>query len=296
MQSKVLVLMAAYNGNKWIVEQIESILNQEDVDVSICVSVDKSSDGTERIIHDLSLKYNNISYLPFGEVFGGAAKNFFRLILEADVQKFDYIAFADQDDIWFADKLRRAVSVLNEYDFYSSNVTAFWNDGRKIDVIKSQPMVKYDYVFEAGGPGCTYVIRKDVFFKLKYFIENNKDQVLSLYLHDWFVYAFARSSNFTWFIDDRSSMLYRQHENNQVGANNSLKSFLKRFKLIQKKWYRTEIEKLIAVLSLRDDPFLNKALYNGYFGNLYLAVNIAKLRRRKRDRFLLMFALLINIF
>lgn len=66
MQSKVLVLMAAYNGNKWIVEQIESILNQEDVDVSICVSVDKSSDGTERIIHDLSLKYNNISYLPFG--------------------------------------------------------------------------------------------------------------------------------------------------------------------------------------------------------------------------------------
>ncbi|PHM22113.1 glycosyltransferase [Xenorhabdus ehlersii] len=296
MKNKVLVLLAAYNGKKWILEQIQSILDQDNVDVSILISVDESSDGTEQLVQELAYKNEKIKFLPMGEKFGGAAKNFFRLMIEADAEQYNYISFADQDDIWYVDKLNTAINHLNTNDFYSSDVTAFWDDGRTCNIIKSQPFVKYDFIFEAAGPGCTYVMKRDAFIKAQRFIIDNKCRALDFSLHDWFLYAFARANNLKWFIDNKPSMLYRQHANNQVGANNSIKAIIKRLKLIKLKWYRTEVEKLISLLSLNDEKFVCKALHNGYSGNLYLLFNIHKVRRRMRDRILLGFVLLINVF
>ena len=295
MRSKVLVLLAAYNGKKWILEQINSILAQRGVDISILISVDKSSDGTEEFVEELANNNEKITFLPMGSVYGGAAKNFFRLIIEADVTGFDYISFSDQDDIWLDDKLMTAVEHLSRNDFYSSNVTAFWEDGRNSNIIKSQPLVEFDYLFEAAGPGCTYVMSKHRFNQLRNFIINNKTSVLDFCLHDWFIYAYARNHNLKWYIDSKPGMLYRQHDSNQVGANDSLKAMVKRFNLIKNKWYRLEIAKLINIFSL-DNSFIHKALQKGYLGNLYLLINVRKLRRRLRDRIMLGVALLINAF
>ena len=154
---KVAVLLSAYNGIEWIEDQVDSIFSQEKTKIHLFISVDLSNDGTYEFCQNLAHKHKNITLLDSTKRFGSAALNFFRLLREVDFTDFDYIALADQDDIWNSDKIDNATFLLADKntDGYSSNVTAFWPDGREVLIHKSDPQVKWDYLFESPGPGCT---------------------------------------------------------------------------------------------------------------------------------------------
>ncbi len=290
------VLLAAYNGIKWIDEQILSILGQRNVSVTIFISVDLSTDDTYAYLEEKYASFNNVILLSYGNYFGGAGKNFFFLLRNVYFSSFDVVAFSDQDDIWFDDKLHIGSQKLIDYDFYSSNVTAFWVDGRDCLIDKAQPQVQYDFIFEAAGPGCTYIMRTEAALDFQRFIFEKQDKVNKIVLHDWLLYAFARSNKYSWFIDKAPSMLYRQHENNQVGANNSFSAARKRLILIKNKWYRTEVLKLVSLFNLEKFKIVKYGLLNGYLGNLYLILHVRQLRRRVRDQFALALILLLNLF
>lgn len=297
MGSKVAVLLAAYNGGKWIDEQVQSILSQKNVQVDIFFSVDTSTDDT----FDKCSAYAqqpHMHILPYGERFGGAAKNFYRLIRDVNFESFDYVAFADQDDIWLENKLSNAISILSEekYDCYSSNVLAFWSDGRKKIINKAQPQVSHDYFFESAGPGCTYVFSKDVAKAFQMFLIDKQDAANAVELHDWLLYAFARHNGYKWHIDDWQSMLYRQHDSNQFGANGGIAAAKKRIQMIRSRWYINEILKIINVLNADQDKFLSKSLSKGYPGHVYMALNINKIRRKISDRISLSVILLSGLF
>ena len=76
----VAVLLAAHNGIMWIKKQVDTIFQQKDVDVDLYVSVDVSSDDTYEWCKELVEKNSRVKVLPYGDFFGGAAKNFYRLI------------------------------------------------------------------------------------------------------------------------------------------------------------------------------------------------------------------------
>jgi len=296
-RSKVLVLVAAYNGQRWLTEQIDSILSQQNVDISIAISVDRSTDDTFVLCRKYADLYSNVKILPYGESFGGAGKNFYRLVKDCNFSCFDYIAFSDQDDIWHQDKLLNAIDKLQQHDCYSSNVTAFWEDGSEVLIDKAQPQQRWDYLFEAAGPGCTYVFKRDFGFVFqKWLIRHHEVIANNVALHDWLIYAFARRNGYNWYIDSNPSMRYRQHQNNQVGTNNNLAAAKKRLRLIKGKWYRHQIVSIATILGLEDTPVVKTGLMNGYVGNLYLLININKLRRRVRDKLALAVVLLLNIF
>lgn len=232
---KVAVLLAAYNGEKYIQEQIESIVNQVDVDIYIYISIDASTDRTLEICQQLQKIYNNIFIINEGkERFGSAGKNFYYLIKNVDFEEFDFIALSDQDDIWKPSKIIRGIQILEKEQAsgYSSDVECFWDDeNRKNKIIKkSYPQKKYDYYFEPAGPGCTYILTKDFAFILQRELCNLKNPPLH---HDWYIYAFARKHNFKWHIDNQPNIYYRQHNQNQVGANQGLKQNIKRIKKIK---------------------------------------------------------------
>lgn len=295
--NKVAVLLAAYNGEQWIQEQISSILKQKNVDVTLFISIDQSSDNTLMLCEELALSEPRINLLPYGDIFGGAALNFYRLIKDVDFTSFDYISFADQDDIWLEDKLQRASLFLEKYDVYSSNVIAFWSNGKAVLINKAQPQVKYDFLFEAAGPGCTYVIHRDVAIEFKKFIVSKWQEVKKIELHDWLFYSFSRVKNFQWVIDERPSMYYRQHQNNQVGANNTMAGAVKRLNLIKCKWYREQICRMISVFE--DEvyiPFYHELKTDSYFDKLKILPYLNKIRRRPRDRMYLAIAILIGYF
>jgi rhamnosyltransferase len=294
----VAVLLAAYNGTQWLQEQVDSILNQHGVDVTLFVSVDVSSDGTEGWFEELSKQDERVRLLPYGMKFGGAAKNFFRLIRDVDFSNFDYISFSDQDDIWIDDKLSTAHEKLSnsEYSAYSCNVTAFWPDGRQVILDKSQKQREYDFVFEAAGPGCSYVLSVSQALRFKAFLVENWSVANEVSLHDWLAYAWYRSNKIAWFIDPSSKILYRQHSNNQVGANKGIKALAARLALMRSGWYRNEISKISSLLSANLPQLPVALVRRGEVPFSFLVKNINSTRRRFRDRVLLAVVIVVGIY
>ena len=287
----VAVLLTAFNGIKWIEEQVESIFYQKDVNIDIYISIDLSNDGTYEWCQELALKNSNVNILPYGNHFGGAAKNFYRLIKEVDICKYDYISLADQDDIWLPDKISRAIKIINVrgLDGYSSNVIAFWEDGRKQLIRKSYPQNKFDYYFESAGPGCTFLLKQQSLKKFKDFLIKNWILINEVSLHDVMIYAFYRELSMVWYIDDVPKLYYRQHTNNQIGANVNWRAYLNRLKKIKNKWARREVQKIINLLK----PYSKDKISLNYF---FLIINFNKLRRRFRDRIILLLMNLIRLF
>lgn len=226
----VVVLMAVYNGMQWLPEQVDTILNQQNVQVSLCISVDQSDDDSYAWCEQLSQKDARVSVLPYGQRFGSATANFFRLLNDTDLENADFIAFADQDDRWYEDKLSRAAELMKRHklDGYSANVQAFWEDGRQCTIRKSQPQKRWDYFFEAAGPGCTYVLTPSLARYICQVLKDYPEQTQAMQYHDWLCYALARHAGFTWYIDSSVVMDYRQHQQNLIGANTGWRALWRR--------------------------------------------------------------------
>lgn len=295
---RVAVLLAAYNGMQWLPEQLESILDQAGVEVTVFVSVDRSSDGTFEWVTELAQRNPRLLPLPYGEQFGGAAKNFFRLLRDVDLQEFDYVAFADQDDIWHPSKLAWAHEKLGQGGLsgYSSNVTAFWPDGRELLLDKAQPQRQYDFLFESAGPGCTFVLKVEDATAFKAFLLDNWAAANQVALHDWLMYAWFRATNRAWFIDARPTLRYRQHATNQFGANSGLKAVRVRWQMLREGWYRREIAQIIGLVGERVPGAGAGIASDGTVSRSFVLRNFRQLRRRQRDALFLFFIILLGIY
>ncbi|MGE7962604.1 glycosyltransferase [Pseudomonas sp. NPDC089918] len=283
---KVAVLLAAYNGMRWIEEQLASILDQSAVDVTVYISIDPSTDGTEAWCAAYAAEHPEVLVLPAAGSFGGASRNFFRLIRDVDFESYDFVAFADQDDVWHSNKLQRATQAIQarRVEAYSSNVTAFWPDGSTHVLDKAQPQVAWDFLFEAAGPGCTYVMSKKLADSLKASMLANWQQLQDVSLHDWYCYAFARSHGYRWYIDSEPSMDYRQHERNQVGANKGLSPLIARYKTIHDGWWFNQVQLIAHLVGQGGDPFVQTWLKLRRRQLMKLSFSAWRCRRRVRDK------------
>ena len=218
---RVCVLLSTYNGEKFIVEQIESLLAQKDVEVNIVVRDDGSSDRTCEIL-DTYQNNGKLKWYTGNNL--GFAQSFIDLVLQAPDS--DYYAFCDQDDIWLSDKLSRAVNALETLDnprsLYCSNVF-YYKDGQTYGGIHKheQTFDKYTCLVRNIAPGCSMVFTKGI-----------KDLVKSapprkIIAHDFWIFQLAVLMGVVVY-DFEPSMLYRQHENNQIGQKNSRKDIWKR--------------------------------------------------------------------
>ena len=288
---KIAVLLAAYNGILWIEEQVESVLNQQSIDIDIYISVDLSTDDTHQWCQDLAKKNINIKILPYGERFGGAAKNFFHLIREVDFSAYDYVALADQDDVWLPNKLIHAVETIKRKKVcaLSSDVVAFFQDGHELLIKKSNPQKKFDYFFESAGPGCTYVIKSKALQQFKDFLILNWHEVNGVMFHDWIIYAYFREYDLGWHIDSKPLMRYRRHESNVIGANSGLDAYKKRLSMVKSNWYKKEVESIRALVDPGDRSGLR-------LSRLFLIKNFLQLRRHPKEAIVLLLILVLGIY
>lgn len=303
MKPKIAVLLAAYNGILYLPRQIESILSQKDVDLTLFVSVDSSSDGTEQWVDDFAKTDRRVVVLPHGGHFGRAAKNFFRLLLDVDFSGFDYVAFADQDDIWFDDKLKRHAQISKSHgaEGVSSNVMAFWSDGKQKLISKAQPQRKLDYLFESAGPGCTFLMTPWLVNAVKDVLLDEACNASQVAMHDWLAYAVCRASGRSWVIDKEPSMMYRQHGDNEFGANHGIKAKYSRFVRLYRGWYRNEVLKTVNIactLSQAKNLHHIRVLLNGarYVQRLQLLKFARQARRKFSERIFLALMIIFGIF
>jgi rhamnosyltransferase len=299
---EVAVLLATKNGINWIAEQVESILAQSEVSVRLIVSDDDSTDGTWEWLSKAALKDSRIILLPSGQTFGSAGKNFYRLITAIDADDFDFVALADQDDIWLKSKLRKQISLAIQYDVdgVSSNVVAFWPDSRLALVDKAEPMRRLDFLFESAGPGCTFVLSPRLVAQVQKVLSAPESMARDVELHDWLIYAVCRSAGGSWYINPIPGMRYRQHRSNVIGVNFGLKALLTRFRWVINGWYRSEVVKLSYVsANLTSDLYVKNACHtiqeNGFLGFSMLRF-MSQTRRNLSDRLILTAFLLLGFF
>lgn len=294
IRPKVAILLAANNGIDWLEDQVYSILSQRHVDLTLWVSVDQHTDGTLELLEKLSLLDNRVRLLPVGCGFGSAAKNFFRLIADVDFSNFDYVAFADQDDIWLDNKIISGITFLNqtESDAYSGNTVSFWPNGKYKLVDKSQPQRRLDFLFESAGPGCTFVFTKKLAIDFQNFLSNST-LARDFILHDWLLYAFARSKGYCWEIDSKAYMLYRQHKHNHIGINIGIKAFLFRVNVVLFGGGLKSVADLLAILS--ELPNFQHADLSNRRHLFYFIKNANHIRRKPIDRLYAMCALLLSL-
>jgi len=284
---EVAILLAVYNGISWLEAQVASILTQADVNISLFISIDPSSDGSEQWCATLAQEHSCVTVIAREQSLQSATQNFFHLIRSVDFSHFDYVAFSDQDDIWLEQKISVAVNRLKNSDFdgYSSNVEAFWENGKKELIDKAQKQTQWDHFFEAAGPGCTYVMSNRLICAIQQRLIQSKALSEKLCFHDWFCYAFAREYNYRWFIDSDSYLQYRQHADNVVGANQGLKAFLRRVRHVLSGAAIEQSKEILAVLCCDQQYSARIKLPNRRFDYIKLGLTSRHCRRRLKDQF-----------
>lgn len=276
----VHVAMATYNGRKWIAAQVNAILAQRNVRVHLVISDDHSSDGTYPWLQQLADRDERVTLLPLRQGRPGVAQNFFYAASQITVHAGEYLAFADQDDLWQPDKLAQQIELLELAGVaaVSSNVVAFNAAGMRRKICKDQPQRRWDYLFESAGPGSTFVLADQAAWVVQNFLygstEAKKEEfdkegkarfdgaenaefgraesagfgrvesVLlgRVALHDWFIYALVRSSKMRWLIDPRPHVFYRQHDSNHLGAGIGLRAAKTRLQELRSGFYREQFQ------------------------------------------------------
>lgn len=240
LQKKVLVFMATYNGEAYLQIQIDSILNQKDVQVSIIVADDKSTDLTPQILEDNKKKHPNFNYY-INDKNKGFTYNFLDLIY-SQKNEYDYYALADQDDFWQEDKLISAITKIEEKGsdkgtLYCSNLTLADANLKPFGLQENKKILKtnkYNYIVGNIATGCTIVFDAKLFEKiLSYYPQK-------IQLHDYWLFLIAVFAG-DYIYDFEPHILYRQHGKNQIGSNKKFFTRKKFSKFIHNSYSQTTI-------------------------------------------------------
>ena len=300
LSPKVLVLMATYNGRQWIEEQVESVLTQNFVHISMVIQDDCSQDGTFEFLQNYYGNMENVDIRRNEIPSGSAGENFRKLYVECNLANFDYVALSDQDDIWCPNKINNAIIKLeaNSAEGYSSAVEAFWPNEKKRIIQQSLRISEDDYLYEGCGQGCTYLIRVDLFQRIADFCRFNQELIQLLHYHDWLIYLLARVWGCPWVFDKNPQVKYRQHNNNEIGARRGITSLFSRLKLIKNGWFSNQINAAFFIAKTANPivrpktcEIMDKYKNIPYISKIILSYCIFKYgRRRFGDRIILIIA------
>ena len=219
--------MSTYNGEKYLREQIDSILGQRGVEVSLLVRDDGSTDDTLAIL-DAYQQSGLLRYYCGSNL--GPARSFMHLLQNAPAS--DYYAFSDQDDKWLDDKLLAATSALEGHEgepaLYFSQTQLVDARLNKIPSVIIHPRLTFgeSLIYKFIG-GCTMVMNH----RLRGAVGDFMPAIMPM--HDIWIYSIALGIGAFVHFDPRPHILYRQHGDNTIGlgqgAAHEWKKRLRRF-------------------------------------------------------------------
>lgn len=221
MTKSIQVLLSTYNGEEYIFEQLESLVNQDFKNIQILIRDDGSTDRTIALVNQFiaQTKLQNISIYTNPNI--GVIKSFFNL-LEHSSESSNYYAFCDQDDYWQSDKLSRAITMIEEeYDsnqpiMYCSRTQLVDKSLSFLGLWPSMPRKKLSIgnaLVQNIAVGCTIVINKAA----RDLLILKKPNINNLIMHDWWVYLCVSTFGKVIF-DSKALVKYRQHGKNTIGA------------------------------------------------------------------------------
>lgn len=273
----VQVLMSTYNGEKYIREQLDSILKQTYPIVKILIRDDGSSDGTISVLKEYANRYENVTYYEGTNV--GVIQSFLQLLQDSD-DLAEYYAFADQDDVWLPEKIEKAVEKLKSIKesiplLYCSDLYVTDAELNIIKIDDKRPRPSFgNALVQNICTGCTAVMNHS----LRDII--NQTNPKNIVMHDWWFYLVGTLQGDVLY-DNTPHMYYRQHGSNEWGAKTSKKEILKyRLKQLKKKrgYIYRQNEALLEAFENMDVPqkklvSLVQNSENGIIGKVRLIFN-----------------------
>jgi glycosyltransferase involved in cell wall biosynthesis len=221
---EVDVLLATYNGEKFLPEFLDSLAKQENVRIHLFVSDDNSVDSTLEIVTSYKKYFESIEILKGPNA--GPAANFLSLLHCGSSQ---YIAFADQDDIWKKEHLYKSIARLADLDNSPAltfcDVREFYSDSRKNRVwpnLKVEPSITHIAV-QNFARGCTMVFNRSA---KNLMLEKPNSQMI---MHDWWMYLLISSCG-TAIYSNSVELDYRVHPGNFVGVKRKSRNLFDRLR------------------------------------------------------------------
>ena len=253
----VSVLLATFNGEKYISEQIESLLSQSFQDFKLYICDDRSTDDTFSIISDFAAKNPDKIFVSQNEKNAGGAKyNFLNMMIE---HKDDYVMLCDQDDVWLPDKIERSLAKIKEMEeefgssvpiLVHSDLTVV-NDDLSVISSSYEKMSNKDFEITSlnfavtmnNVAGCTAIYNR----ALADLIRDVPDFIV---MHDWWLSLSASALGKIGALHE-PTVLYRQHEDNDSGAKRVLS-----FKYIY--YVMSHLKKMAAMI---DDSYKQAGVF-----------------------------------
>lgn len=228
MRPTVEILLAAYNGERFLREQLDSLLAQTWEQWHLTVSDDSSTDGTPAILDEYAARYpDRVRRVCHEGRFGNARDHFFWLMRECGAT---YMMFCDQDDVWHPDKVEKTMRTLLEAEdevgadvpvLVFTDLTPADEELQPIAPSLMKMQKQYTDVIDYRAllmqnivTGCAMGINR----ALAQLAEQCKD-TSRVIMHDWWLGVVAARFGKVVYLDE-STMLYRQHGGNSVGARN----------------------------------------------------------------------------
>ena len=294
-QKKISVVMAVYNGQRYIEEQLDSILNQTLKVNEILIFDDGSTDGTGNVIIDYKNNHSaDVIVFQKNETRKGYALNFWDGMQKANGE---IIFLCDQDDIWLEDKVELAIQILDQNPQIMSLNMAYQcidSEGREI---RNYKMIRFadngrlrnisfrQFARSPKFPGMSMAIRKELYERTA---SVDRDCIVA---HDWMLNQAAAFADSMYFLD-RITAKYRQHKGNSYGMMAfAVKTGIlkRRLQVIEDEKQKNEIlcrlyvrspeleyiKKLRACLLKREDLVRSKRLFGSLFYYLFHARYIA---------------------
>ena len=271
---KIDILMATYNGEKYLVEQLDSIINQTYRNWNLLIRDDNSTDKTLEIIQNYHKKDKRIKILKDNKGNLGIVRNFEELLKSSESE---FIMFSDQDDIWVENKLDMYLKMIekikNKGFMIHSDAILF--DKNKSNILKDTFISKKainkgleNVFFNYFVQGATILISKEI----KNFILPFPKEV---YLHDRYIHLISELFFERIFVN-KALIYYRQHGDNQIGAKNTIRE------LLLKRYFDERDRQLIKVIYNKYGSLLTedkKKLIEEYF-------KITDIKKNRFNRFL----------
>ena len=271
---KIDILMATYNGEKYLVEQLDSIINQTYHNWNLLIRDDNSTDKTLEIIQNYHKKDKRIKILKDNKGNLGIVRNFEELLKNSESE---FIMFSDQDDIWVENKLDMYLKMIekikNKGFMIHSDAILF--DKNKSNILKDTFISKKainkgleNVFFNYFVQGATILISKEI----KNFILPFPKEV---YLHDRYIHLISELFFERIFVN-KALIYYRQHGDNQIGAKNTIRE------LLSKRYFDERDRQLIKVIYNKYGSLLTedkKKLIEEYF-------KITDIKKNRFNRFL----------
>lgn len=260
---KIDIVLASYNGEKYIKEQLESILDSNlfgDFINKIIISDDNSTDRTNEIVHSLACE--KIIFVKNSNS-KGVIGNFENALSYSDS---NYVILCDQDDVWLPSKIECLLDGIKNIEGEEKEPALFFSDLKVVDKnlnILSDSFWNYqkinpencrnliDLIFRSVSPGCAMILNRRL-------IDMSLPFPSSCIMHDWWFILVAKAKGKVGFTR-KATILYRQHDNNVLGAQDrSYITILMRLFMDSKKIFQSNIlqaSNLLDILSVEHEHY-----------------------------------------